>query len=120
MHKERIVVARIETGVTSENGWIKPDGTYYPCARTEHLLKAEDIVEQMGFDFILAMDRLERLGWVKCSPPYFFDLYKPATREQLDPGMEVSLLIEHEETHNTFVRQIKRREKKLDIMEHGR
>ena len=105
----------LKTGVTSEYGWIHPDGTYYSCDHAEHhMWLASLIIEQLGLDESIDNEKvLERLGWVKTSPPCILAVH-PATREQLDSAMEASLLIENEETRETFVRRIRLRERHLD------
>ena len=61
------------TGVIRIDGWIEPDGTFFPCATWGHDSAANTIASKLyGENVINGSAELERRGWVRCTPPLSF------------------------------------------------
>lgn len=72
--------------ILSGNGWLSPDGVYYPCKFQEHLKSAEDICS-IFFSSNIEKDKeslLEKCGWVKVSAgEVYFIVFPNQTQKNL-------------------------------------
>lgn len=53
------------SAITSDTGWLGPDGRFYPCGYQEHIGVADRICRDRTIDAPLGERKLEELGWVK-------------------------------------------------------
>ena len=76
-----------------ETGWLAPNGDWYPCEYTEHLMCADELWRTMSQEWTPDVEqKLLEMGWVEVqlirfNRPYFFfhqgDMYNHLTLEQI-------------------------------------
>lgn len=64
-----------------DTGWLAPNGDWYPCEYTEHLILADDLWESMGQSWVPNVEqKLLEMGWCEIQlfrfdrPYYFFHI----------------------------------------------
>jgi len=98
------------TGVIRVDGWIEPDGTFFPCASWKHDCAANMIARHIYGDGIRnGTKELESRGWVRCTPPYLH-YTRYVTEAQLATAREVMLLNGNEFTNAKMLSLIGRLE----------
>lgn len=68
-----------EPKITSDTGWLSPNGEFYPCEYSGHV----GLASRLGFD----EPRLEKMGWIKMQTgKFFWDFlgHFKATQKQID------------------------------------
>lgn len=75
------------SNMSSANGWLLPDGSYYACGGMEHVGVADQVLTEKGETFQDAEQAAEKRGWIKLSKSFtgFHCIgFKKPTKKQLN------------------------------------
>jgi hypothetical protein len=72
------------TRPVQEDGWLSPDGVYYPCGCYNHSVAAREIAGVDSYD-------LERCGWVHISDSWVWS-ERELTQPQIDALFDICMV----------------------------
>ena len=100
----------ITTGVLTVDGWIEPDGTFFPCAPERHDYAA-DVIAAHAYGCLgqNGAKELEKRGWVRCTPPHLYHTGH-ITEAQLATAREVVAFNGNEFVNMKMMAEIERLE----------
>lgn len=109
MNRGSNVEVVLDDHMTSDSGWLLPNGNYYGCSAMEHVGLADSLLEHIGVQHDGNAERAaEKLGWVKISKSGF-GLYvlcdKKPTKKQFNRLWDYSVL--HKKDYEQMIQALK-------------
>ena len=99
-------------GVIRSDGWIDPEGVFFPCEAWAHDFAARQLANKVYGLVYGNSDNLLEKGWVRCGPPHLRH-NGSITELQLSVAREVSVIMQNEFVKQKFIKNIEKEENRI-------